>query len=244
MAPNVDTRLPEYTTWSAIWMRIRDVVAGEDAVKHKTVRYLPQLSGQTSTAYDGYISRAMFYNATGKTVEGLVGAVLQKPPHVMWPHDDAIIKDVTGDGMPLNTFAREVLDQVVTLGRYGVLTDAPVNGGDPYLSGYPAENIINWRTASIDGELRLTLVVLKEDVPEVKEIFETEIVEQRRVLMLVPGERGFEYQVEIWQKSAQNVGDKDGPWRRIGARLTPSDRDWETSIKTRRCSTISVSKIS
>ncbi len=51
-----------------------------------------------------------------------------------------------------------VVSEVIGLGRYGVLVDAPAteDGGDSFLVGYPTEAIINWRTSVIDSRPQVT----------------------------------------------------------------------------------------
>ena len=62
---------------------MRDAVAGEDVVKARGETYLPRLTGQE--AYRGYVLRALFFGATGRTLQGLLGAVMRKDPVVTLP---------------------------------------------------------------------------------------------------------------------------------------------------------------
>ena len=55
------------------WLRARDVLAGEDAVKSAGERYLPRLDSQTDEEFLAYRKRASFFNATGRSAEGFVG---------------------------------------------------------------------------------------------------------------------------------------------------------------------------
>ena len=67
-----DKRLPQ-------WMRCRDAFGGTDEVKAAGEKYLPKLMDQTPAEYKAYKARALFYDATARTVEGLSGAILRKP---------------------------------------------------------------------------------------------------------------------------------------------------------------------
>ena len=73
--PDYDTRLPA-------WLRARDVLAGEDAVKTAGEKYLPRLASQTDDEYKSYKARAAFFNASARTAEGFIGLVCRLPPFI------------------------------------------------------------------------------------------------------------------------------------------------------------------
>ena len=58
---------PDYDASAAEWLRARDVLAGEDAVKAGGERYLPRLDSQTDEEFLAYRKRASFFNATSRT---------------------------------------------------------------------------------------------------------------------------------------------------------------------------------
>jgi hypothetical protein len=195
----VDTKHDEYLDSLPKWTRCRDAVSGTDAVKGAGKVYLPPLSGQSPEEYRAYVDRAMWYGATERTVDGLMGAVFRRGavidvPEVM--QED--IKDITKSGIPLESFSKKLMVEVLTTGRYGVLIDAPemleANQG-PHWCGYPAESIINWRTEPINGFQILTLVVLTECVNKSEDGFKVDKIEQIRVLQLDGGI----YRQSIWQ---------------------------------------------
>lgn len=168
------------------WTRCRDAAAGADAVKAKGAAYLPLLSGHKEAGflaewnngpYEAYKQRAVWYGATGRTVEGLAGAVLRKPlgkegvPTLIEDH----LKDVTLTSISLDGFAVAALTEVINPGRYGILLDMPTatrldgNGNAiadptarPFWVGYLAEQIVNWDTTIINGTELLSMLVLKE----------------------------------------------------------------------------------
>jgi hypothetical protein len=104
-------------------------------VKSKGRIYLPPLDshkqlsvisniGKTPSKYDEYVMRALFYNAMGRTVEGLAGFVFQKPPTCEVPEEfKEHFKDVTNTGIDLATFALETTQEILTTGRCGILVD-------------------------------------------------------------------------------------------------------------------------
>ena len=66
----VNSTHSDYDANLPAWLRARDVIAGEDAVKSAGVRYLPRLDSQTDEEYAAYKERAAFFNATARTAEG------------------------------------------------------------------------------------------------------------------------------------------------------------------------------
>jgi hypothetical protein len=58
----------EYSARLAEWLRARDVLVGEDAVKGAGEKYLPRLDSQTDEEYGAYKARASFLGATSHTL--------------------------------------------------------------------------------------------------------------------------------------------------------------------------------
>ena len=84
------------------WLRARDVIAGEDAVKTGGIKYLPRLDSQSDDEYDGYKSRACFFNATSRTADGFLGLLFRRDPEVKLPDRHA------GVGGALRVFTDDV----------------------------------------------------------------------------------------------------------------------------------------
>ena len=196
------TRHELYTLMLPKWIRQRDVMAGEDRVKDQREKYLPKLSGQQSittgfkrstavSSYEPYLARASFLNASGRTRDGLVGAITRKKPDLNWPESDVALLDSVG--MSLESFeelTNEVLDEVVGVGRYGHLVDLPaesVSNPLPFVSTYSPENITDWEiglvvTKENEGQKRPIRVNLLERTRKFKE--DGKELEQYRVLNL------------------------------------------------------------
>lgn len=208
----VNTPHKEYECNVGKWERDRDCFAGSDAVKNAGVKYLPKLDShyRYPKKYDDYKARALFYNAMGRTVEGLAGAIFQKEPAFNFP--DAIKeheKDITLNGVPAELFGLRTTKDVFTTGRYGAMVELPAEEEKqprPYWCGYAAENIISWRTEYVDGEEVLTRVVLREmaEEPDPKDDFVTVCIEQYKVLELVDEGAGPVYVQNIWRKMKED----------------------------------------
>lgn len=210
----VTTEHPDYEARKPDWQLIADFGAGGDRkVKAQRQTYLPKLSGQDDASYDAYLKRAPFFGATGRTREGLLGAIFRKAPIIAVPKDmDAVIGNINRGGIPLQTFARFVVAGVLSAARHGILVDVPSDGGDPYFASYSAMNIVNWRVGVVNGEPVTQLVVLRESA-EARggdagdDEFDTKKREQYRVLRL--DGRGV-YTQQVYTKREGASGEHDG----------------------------------
>ena len=195
---SVDTKHKEYTENYEAWERCEHAAEGQDEIHEYGVKYLPRLSGQTDQEYFAYKQRALYYNATARTINGLTGMLFMKPETIEAPAAmDNIIADVTMGGLSLHQFAEVISEEVITIGRCGVLVDYPpivnavtlaqaqAQGARPYATMYDAESIINWKTGRINNVEQLTLVVLEEENEIPVDEFESKCEPQWRVLDLV-----------------------------------------------------------
>lgn len=126
------------------WDKIRDVIGGEDIVKNEGTKYLPQPSGMDINAYNSYKKRASLYSVAGRTISGLSESVLRNPPVIEVPARMDYIKDVFSvDGLDLNGFVGKLLNEILSVGRGGILIDFVVSDNMqlPGVTFYSAENI-------------------------------------------------------------------------------------------------------
>ena len=192
-------------------------MAGEDAVKLAGELYLPRLDSQSDDEYLAYKTRASFFNASARTADGYVGLIFRREPTFKLPGKssgvgralDAMVEDADMLGTALPCYAKNVVSEVIALGRAGSLIDWGGSGASrtgragqyeeerAYAVLYKAEQIINWQTERVNGRNVLTLVVLKETVQSpmsnvqsgaaAADDFECETIEQIRVLKLTNG---------------------------------------------------------
>ena len=73
----IGTYHPQYDV--KMWEKCRLVSRGGDVVKKAGKKYLPQLTGQDEERYENYMQRSMFYDATMRMVQGLMGAIIRRP---------------------------------------------------------------------------------------------------------------------------------------------------------------------
>ncbi len=205
---------PQYMRAAPLWRKCRDAVAGQEAVHAAGETYLPRLSGQSPAAYEAYRNRALFYNATRRTLDGLVGLLFRRPPLVEVPAGaEALARDADLSGRGLEALGRTVTREVLTTGRCGMLVDFPrletayttaaqaeAAGARPFLRLYPAEAILEWTTASVNTVPTLVHLMLSEAEGQ-----------RRRILSLT--DEG--YVQDVQQR------DETGHWQPAGKTMIP-----------------------
>lgn len=147
----MDQAHPSYGDYADEWAIIRDTIAGALAVKDKGEVYLPMPSGFRAQSdagaamYRAYGTRGQFPEIISPAIGGMVGIIHQSEFQISLPDSMAELWErATRDGMSLEAFHRRITRELLSTGRYGVLAEAPEQGGMPYLAGYTAESIINW----------------------------------------------------------------------------------------------------
>lgn len=235
-SPGVATKHPLYLKYQLQWTTILDVLAGEKQIKEKGQLYLPLVDVENDTTafsdrYDAYKGRAVFYNATARTLNGVVGQVFSKPPTTEFPDkSEYLLTDPAGSGTTLAQQAKAVLWDVMSTGRAGLWVDFPTTAGAvtqaevdsgkvrPVVLHYHAQDIINWRTKVIDAKTVLTLVVLREDYVDETDEFTMVIRDQYRVLRLTETEDGWIYTTQTY-RDGQAISDVATPRQQNGLPL-------------------------
>lgn len=135
----------------AEWMLMRDCMDGEHAVKQRGELYLPKPSGFTSqadggaAAYNAYRERAQFPELLAPSVAAMIGIIHGREIPIDIPDAmEYLWEDADGKGLPLEAFHRRITRELLVIGGYGILADLPESGGNPWLSGYARDTIINW----------------------------------------------------------------------------------------------------
>lgn len=150
----IDAKHPQYTAQRAKeWQLMRDAVEGESAIKVRGEAYLPKPGGFDAmadggkAAYAAYKARASFPEILAPSLAAMIGIAHGKEIEIEIPAAlEYLWEDADGYGMPLEVFHRKITRELLLVGRYGVLADAPEGGGEPYLAGYIGESLINWDT--------------------------------------------------------------------------------------------------
>lgn len=170
MTDKINTTHPDYDKNVSRWNKCAIITEGEDSVKAAGTAFLPRLKGQDEDDYKSYKERASFYNASGRTVDALVGIALRKPPQIVnWNESKMDFFDsVTRDNKPFDNFVQEdAFQRMAATGKFGILLDLSENASItdyPYMSLYNAQSIINWKkkVSKETGKEVFVLVVLRE----------------------------------------------------------------------------------
>lgn len=190
----VDSFHPEYIDNVRQWELCRDCFLGELQIKKKGDWYLPRLSSQNEEGYQAYLKRTVYYPILSNTISGRLGQVMRKGP-VLYGNDAGIqwMEDsVTKDSKDISIFCGKVLEELMKVGRVGVLADYNERTQKPYLSIYNAESILNW----LEDDGFLTEVHLVEE-SYVQDSLQ-EVKAERRIRRCFIDDEGF-YSVEVYR---------------------------------------------
>jgi hypothetical protein len=200
MALKVDTKHREYDKYERSWLKCRTVAEGSEAIKAAGEAYLPSLVDQAPEEYTAYKKRALFFEGTTRTISGLIGLMFAKEPTLNKPDGSEFFLSITPSFTPIKTFLKNLAEEVVTVGRAGILVDVD-ESGKPYIVQYKAEDILNWRVAyNKEGKSVVSFVVLREESEEYED-FTTTVKERYRVLSI--DEEG-KYKQELYLKQDKN----------------------------------------
>ncbi|QQP97930.1 DUF4055 domain-containing protein [Lysobacter enzymogenes] len=194
-----DYKHPLYLKFAPLWQRVRDACEGQEAVKARGETYLPSPdeSEEDRKRYKRYLERATYYNATGRTLSGLVGIAFATWPKIETT-DAELLGDADGSGVGLINQSQTTLSDVLQTGRAGILVDytasnalrseartiaaARAAGSRPWIINYSAEQILDWEHSGAS----LKRVVLQE-CKEERSGGEVKPLSQLRELEMVDG---------------------------------------------------------
>ena len=200
----IDTLHPEFVNHGHIWELCRDCYVGEIQIKQKKERYLPRLSAMNEEGYASYLKRAVYYPVISNTIAGRLGQIMRKVP-VLYGSDRGMrwMEDtVTKDSKDITVFIGKVLEELMKVGRIGVLADFDERRQRPYFSLYHAESIYNW--LEDDGDL--VEVHLGEEIYINNEMDEIEA--ERRIRRCFLDESG-NYNVEVYRVADNRHGTRE-----------------------------------
>lgn len=204
---------------------VSDCVDGDWKIKYKKDTYLPRpnatdISQENQDRYNAYLTRAIFYNVTRSTFQGLLGQIYNRESQIDVSTElQPLVDDANGEALNLIQFSKVICGNVLKHSRVGILadypkTEVPLTASElkeqsirPVLKMYESKNIINWRIESKGSEQVLTLVVLKEKYIDTDDGFEFTEADQYRVLRL----EGGVYTQELF-KGEKGLFTSDGPF--------------------------------
>lgn len=236
---SISTPRPEVSKLLPRYQIIRDVI--EQNVEDLGERYLPCPSGKPKSdrtseeniRYTNYVMRAIFYNFVARTLVGFIGQIFSREIELKVPTTlNALVKDVTGDGLTLEQLAKEACAEALSVGRFGLLVDYPkseraftkaeVDEGlaRPVILPYKAEQIIDWDFKKVGAKWVLCFVVLKEVHDYRGTDGSLNTCDQFRVLDMGDDGKGF-YRQRVWREGIHNgwVQDEESEPKANGKQL-------------------------
>lgn len=226
---------PDYDRFAPLWSKVRTCCEGEDAVKAAGETFLPNPSEGPDKFTDvgiarwrRYLARAVYLNASGRTLHGLVGIAYANWPRIVLPAGaDYLLNDADGSGTGIINQSQLVVADVLQTGRGGLLADATSTdeanrersrtlaeaeaaGYRLLLVHYTAEQILTWEVV----DRRLSRLVLREGHEEYAG-GKVERTVQLRELVMVDGR----CEVSLWRQLASQ-----GQFVRVSTTRTGIDR--------------------
>lgn len=180
--------------------------------------YIPRRTHEEQDQYYQRVEKAIYTNYTGRTREGLKGAIFRLPPRIELPPDMEFMYDnADGAGQSLTQVSKLAADEVMETGRFGLLADYPMVSEDltveqvrrmqlqPHIATYTAESIINWHVHIMNGRRQLGMLVLKENAPIHYDEFTWDYVDRYRVLRL---NEDNQYTQQLYDESGDPITDE------------------------------------
>ena len=216
-----------------LWQEVRAAIAG----KYKVLQIITCLPGPQYKQYpifgteaqiqqahtcnaanalrvQSYWSRGRFFNATGRTHESLGGMVWSKEPEVeLAPKLEYLEVNADGAGSGLREVAQATVDEVGSIGRYGILVDMPSNEqrltqaqmqmpeNAPRFIQYKAEQILPPRVSGNSQAVDESKLIEITSVQ--KNEWEWEDVKQLRRLIMIDGV----YHNQLWTEKKELISD-------------------------------------
>jgi len=186
------------------------LLGGTESMREAGTVYLPKNERESDPKYKARIQRSFLYNVFKSTVNAMSGKPFEKPASVepLEEFYEAFNQDVDKQGVNLESFAKDVLKQMLAKGMTFIFIDAPVidssqatsrqdeidRGIRPYWTHIHAENLIGWDIDVINGVQTLVRIRVRESVMEPFEDFGEKEVDQIRVT--------YPDRFEVWRKTS------------------------------------------
>jgi predicted secreted protein len=204
------------------WRPIQFCTGGTKLIRRMAEEIIPREPREDLDAYNRRIFHATMPPFLQRLASQAAGTILRKGVELKGdPYWQEWAKDVTGDGMSLNEFARQRLNQAILYGHSSVMVDYPSADAPaslaaerenkalaPYLIPVECSQILGWRTEGNRASTELTQVRIRERLIEPVGDFGEKVFDQVRVME--PGK------YQIWRNvpSTQALpGGTPGGWQ-------------------------------
>lgn len=195
----------------------RALMGGTTAMRAASETYLPKFGKESHESYTTRRNASWLFNGYRKTVRDMTGRVFAKSVELADDVDSRLAdwcENVDLAGRDLSTFASNVFEDALSgpgIGyimadaprRDGTVTTAQADAGNlrPFLSHLRAEDVLGWKTETVNNITRLAQIRIAEiiAVPDPQDEFAEGSVEQVRVLDLIEGR----VQVRLYRRIAK-----------------------------------------
>lgn len=179
----------KYSIRAPEWLKVRDCMDGEAAIKAKSEMYLPRPEGMSkeySKSYDSYKERAHFPLIVPYALSGALGVIITKLPDFNLPPQlDYLKKEATKDGRSLQQLFIDILIENFQTGRVPIALDVIEELNEFRFVQYAAEDLINWKRSIGTTVKSIAVAVLKEEVASTPaNMFQTTQSEMYKVMHL------------------------------------------------------------
>ena len=180
-----------------VWAKCRAALAGGQAVRAARTDHLPMLAGTSDAEYDAYVQRALFFNATQRTHDALVGLAMSRPAaSELPPALEPLALDLDAESTKLEEYVRNVVGEVLAVGAHLAVVDFPERPEDvvtareererglrPFVASYRVEDVLDHRR----DRAGITFLRLRETVEEPDGEWDVKSIEQVRVYDIPDG---------------------------------------------------------
>jgi hypothetical protein len=234
----IDSFHPQLTQAREAIRLVRDCIEGGPAVRRGGEIYLPALYKQGPDKYLAMQRRAVFFNATGRTLEAFEGFIFRRNPEFTVPDSMGdFMNDATMTGQAFYDYCKDVVSEVLSVKRTGTLVDWDENENRAFVKRYDTEDIINWQYSRIRGHMELTMLVLREHsldpmqgsvdtAATTVDPYDQEIYEQWRLYELIGNVDAGTLQVKVslWRRDESEGRSSEQNFVQVGPAMFPSRR--------------------
>lgn len=172
---NVDTVHPDYSIELDDWQKIEHITRLKMLDSYLIELNPHDKSDENRQRNRHYKQRAIFYAVAAQTVQGMLGTIFRRAPHLAVPDAlEYVDRNIDGAGTSIYQQAQGLCDDVIRKSRAGLYvsfppTDGAVSMQDMVEGRFVAtvqrlepEQIINWREETRGSQTRLKFVVIRE----------------------------------------------------------------------------------
>lgn len=190
---------PTTTNSLPYWKTIDDIMQGSDGIRKGGELYLPKENSETKESYNARLKKGTFLDFYNPTLDGISGLIFKKP--IVYSDDiptqsQSFIENADMMGNHFDIIIENLFKGALNKGISFAMLDLPKGeapksqaeqtqrGIKPYIVNVAPENVTSWKTETINGQIVLTQVKIREwvEVDNPDNPYATETVEQWRIL--------------------------------------------------------------